>query len=47
MGLAMAGALYRWLIHAVRKPAPIAGQKASNFTLGPAAIGLAHGVNDV
>ena len=47
MGLAMAGALYRWLIHAVRKPAPMTGQKASNFTFGPSAIGLADGVNDV
>ena len=47
MGLAMAGAFYRWLIHTVRKPAAMAGQKASNFTISPSAIGLADGVNDL
>jgi hypothetical protein len=47
MGLARAGALYCWMIHTVREPAAMAGQKASNFTFGPSAIGLTNGVNDL
>jgi hypothetical protein len=47
MVLAGAGALYCWLIHTVREPAAMAGQKAGNFTFGPSAIGLADGVNDL